>query len=95
MIEVIKAVVAAEVRGYRRTKSVFMVTFCSDSFFRPHAEVQDAVQARLHEDDIHLLASFYVSSLGYGTYNCDHPECAGPRDLRGLHGGTPFEKVPN
>jgi hypothetical protein len=48
-----------------------------------HYALQHEIAREAHEYDIHLVESFYVSPIGWGSLTCDDPLCelTGPHDL--------------
>ena len=67
---------------------MFVAIFSSSSEVRPRPNLQFAVTARVHQDGVHLQGSFYLSDAGWGSYTCDHPECAGPIQIAELRRGA-------
>ena len=80
--------VAATLRQFPDADQIFVATFSDRAAVRPVENVQFTVIMRVHQDDIHLMGSYYASETGWGSYMCDHPECAGPRPLEELERGA-------
>jgi len=85
--QVLAALVASEVQRVGAS-SFFVAIFASSSEVRPRPNLQFAVTARVHQNGVHLQGSFYLCDVGWGSYTCDHPECAGPLPINELKRGA-------